>query len=472
MKKTVRIIIDGMECINCQNRIEKALRSTKGVIKARVSYSKGVADIEYDDEKVKEDKLVKVIEKLDYKVLSQEGQVAPGILKTLGLLVIIGALYYLLQAFGILNRLAPDRLAESGMGYGMLFVIGLVTSIHCVAMCGGIGLSQSLPTNGNDGEGIRTFLRPLSYNLGRICSYTLIGLLLGSIGAIFGGGMGLNIPALLQGIFKIIVGLIMVVMGINMLGIFPWLRKFSIHTPMAIVKFIGGKRREAKGAFTVGLLNGLMPCGPLQAMWIVALATGSPLSGALSMFMFSLGTVPLMLGLGSAVSLLGRKFTSQVIKAGAVLVVVMGLAMLTQGGILSGLMSGSISGSKAFDERDEEQVLPEETPDVISYGQEIDTEKEIEDTGINDEVQIINSTLTPGKYPDITVHAGVPVRWTIDAPEESLTGCNAVMQIPDYNIQYAFDPGENVIEFTPEKTGTVTYSCWMGMIYGSIEVVD
>ena len=127
MRKTIRFKIDGMECINCQNRIEKALRSTKGVIKARASFSKGTADIEYDDEKVHEDNLIIVIEKLDYKVLSRERQETFGILRTLGTLLIIGALYFLLQSFGILNRLAPDRLAQSGMGYGMLFVIGLIT---------------------------------------------------------------------------------------------------------------------------------------------------------------------------------------------------------------------------------------------------------------------------------------------------------------------------------------------------------
>lgn len=57
----------------------------------------------------------------------------------------MAALFMLLQATGLLNRLAPGQLAQSGMGYGMLFLVGLMTSLHCVAMCGGISLSQSLP---------------------------------------------------------------------------------------------------------------------------------------------------------------------------------------------------------------------------------------------------------------------------------------------------------------------------------------
>lgn len=73
-----------------------------------------------------------------------------------------------------------------------------------------------------------------------------------------------------------------------------------------------------------------MPCGPLQSMQVVALASGNPMTGALSMFCFSLGTVPLMLGFGSAVSILGKRFTRQVLKVGAILVVVMGLSMMVQ----------------------------------------------------------------------------------------------------------------------------------------------
>ena len=77
-------------------------------------------------------------------------------------------------------------------------------------------------------------------------------------------------------------------------------------------------------------------------MWIVALATGNPFAGAMSMFLVRLGTVPLMLGLGSIVSLLGKKFTDQVIRVGAILVVVLGLSMLSQGGALSGWLPSEL----------------------------------------------------------------------------------------------------------------------------------
>ena len=65
-----------------------------------------------------------------------------------------------------------------------------------------------------------------------------------------------------------------------------------------------------------------MPCGPLQSVQIIALASGSLLAGAFSMFCFSIGTVPLMLGFGSAIAFLGKRFTGMVLKAGSILIVV------------------------------------------------------------------------------------------------------------------------------------------------------
>ncbi|MDR0708458.1 MAG: heavy metal transporter, partial [Spirochaetaceae bacterium] len=77
-----------------------------------------------------------------------------------------------------------------------------------------------------------------------------------------------------------------------------------------------------------------------------------------------------------------------------------------------------------------------------------------------------------GRYPAITVQQGIPVKWTINAPQGSINGCNNRMIIREYKIEHRFTPGENVIEFTPGKTGKFPYSCWMGMIRSSITVVE
>lgn len=136
-------------------------------------------------------------------------------------------------------------------------------------------------------------------------------------------------------------------------------------------------------------------------------------------------------------------------KAGAVLVVVMGLAMMAQGSALSGL--GSRSGEKV-------------TAEGMQNSDQTDTATE------KDGVQYVSSTLKPGQYPDITVKAGEPVKWEIQAPEGSINGCNYKMLLQDFDMEYTFETGENIIEFTPEKAGTYTYTCWMGMITGKIYV--
>lgn len=498
MDKTIRLHIGGMTCVNCQNKIEKTLNHTEGVINAIVSYNNATADIVYNEEAISLKEIITAIEKLGYEVIRRKKTAGSNIANTVCMLVIIVSLYVMLQSMGILNLLVPSQLADTKMGYGMLFVIGLITSVHCIAMCGGINLSQCIPqvTQGeaDNTSKMATFCPALAYNMGRVLSYTAVGFVLGLVGFLMGGGTDVGFSILLQGILKIIAGLFMVIMGINMLGLFPWLRKFTIRMPKSLVRKVGNQKAKASRPFLVGILNGFMPCGPLQSMWIVALATGNPFAGALSMFLFSLGTVPFMLGLGSIVSVLGRRFTDQVMRIGAVLVVVLGLAMLSQGGSLSGWISPDlllvliiafcivgVLFSIPVENRAVKSLVKAVFPVIvvgayalwIFQGRLVQNSSAAENNAeVVDGVQVVSSTLQAGRYPNITVQAGVPVKWVIDAPDGSINGCNNRILISDYGIEYTFHTGENVIEFTPVNVGTVRYSCWMGMIRGNIFVMD
>lgn len=446
------LIIDGMTCINCQNKIEQELKNTAGISKVQVSYSKGQAEIEFNPEIVTLNRIAAIIEKLDYTVIDKKQADSLKWVRRIGILAVIILLYYLLQHFGILNLLVPSMLADSQMSYGMLFIVGLLTSVHCIAMCGGIHLSQCIPSRNAENTSssrINVIMPSVLYNAGRVVSYTAVGFVLGGAGMILTGGSGSGMPLLLQGILKITAGLFMVIMGINMLGIFPALRKLQIRFPRKSVIKINQKKRKEKRPFVVGLLNGLMPCGPMQSMQIIALGSGNPISGTLAMLMFSLGTVPLMLGLGSLVSALGKKYTKLVMQTGAILVVVLGLAMLSQGAGLAGIRLDRIS-------------------QVSDGAKELDTAV-IAQSG---NIQYVESNLDFGTYPEITVYTGIPVKWTINVPEEVINGCNYKMIVKTYGITHEFTPGKNVIEFTPGEPGTVQYTCWMGMIYGEINVVD
>jgi hypothetical protein len=192
-------------------------------------------------------------------------------------------------------------------------------------------------------------------------------------------------------------------------------------------------------------------------MQLYALSTGSPVAGGISMFLFSLGTVPLMFGIGALSSVLSRKFTQRVMRIGAVLVTVLGMTMFTNGWNLAGINFNPVASIRA--------AL---NPFAPSGGAaEAGTFEPVIENGY----QIVNSSLSGGRYPAITVQQGTPVKWTINAPEGSINGCNNRMIIREYKIEHRFKPGENVIEFTPDKAGRFAYSCWMGMIRSSITVV-
>jgi plastocyanin domain-containing protein len=228
--------------------------------------------------------------------------------------------------------------------------------------------------------------------------------------------------------------------------------------PKIFARKIDEQKAGNKSPLFIGLLNGLMPCGPLQAMQLYALSTGSPIAGGISMFLFSMGTVPLMFGIGALGGVLGKKFTHRAMKIGAILVTVMGMTMFTYGWGLSGFsfnfIDKLVAAVNPFSSNTTGTRDGAFTP-VIENG-----------------VQIVNSTLSGGRYPAITVQQGIPVKWTINAPQGSINGCNNRMIIREYKIEYRFKPGENVIEFTPDKTGRFSYSCWMGMIRSSITVVE
>ena len=447
--KRKKIRIGGMTCISCQNKIERKLKNTPGVESASVDYTRGTADIAFDPEVVTLKELSLVIEQLDYEVIedpkipavnkSRQKLPAENKSRMIGLLILILSLFMLLQQFGLTNFFNSFPLAKEGMGFGMLFLIGLLTSVHCIAMCGGINLSQCIPQTERSDAGVLRSLRPsFLYNLGRVVSYTVIGGLVGTLGAV------ISFSGAFKGVVQLVAGVFMVIMGINMSGVFPFLRKLTPHMPQIFAGKIYEEKGRSKSPLYVGLLNGLMPCGPLQAMQLYALSAGSMTQGALSMLFFSLGTVPLMFGLGALSSVMSKKFTRKVMTAGAVLVVVLGLSMFSNGMSLSGFAFTNSSGGNGT-------------------GSEVVVENG---------VQQVRSTLSSGGYPAITVQSGIPVRWTVEAPEGSINGCNNRMVIPEYDIEYQFQPGENIIEFTPDKTGTFIYSCWMGMIRSTITVVE
>jgi len=166
-------------------------------------------------------------------------------------------------------------------------ILGLAGSLHCVGMCGPIAFA--LPVNRKSKW--TKFTGISSYNLGRIATYTILGILFGWF------GKGLQIAGILQ-IVSIALGALIITMIFLPNLLEKW---FSANTYyMRFNNLVSGHLRtlfSKKGntsLFTLGMLNGLLPCGLVFAAIVGALEMGSPVGGATFMFFFGLGTAPAM----------------------------------------------------------------------------------------------------------------------------------------------------------------------------------
>ncbi|MFH2113665.1 MAG: sulfite exporter TauE/SafE family protein [Spirochaetota bacterium] len=465
------LYVDGMTCPACESRISKSLLAIGGVKEAWAQARGGKVDVEFDEALVDLGTLKATIEKVGYAIrVKRNSSTAVAI----GLGVLLAALYLLASSSGLFNALPK---VDASIGYAMLFVVGLLTSIHCVAMCGGIALSQSIRrqdegTAAEPPSGKRQQLTPgLLYNTGRILSYTVIGGVVGALGAAF------NFSPVIRGTIASLAGLLMVVLGLRMLGLLkvaPHLARFvPVRLRLAGTKAVLALRSH--GPFTVGVLNGFMPCGPLQTMQLYALGTGSALAGAASMFIFSVGTVPLMLVFGLTAALLPRKFVPVMVKASAVLVMFLGVVTFGRAAALSGIPLPDFSSSSSSYSNSSSPSLAfggtTQSASIIPVGGTASSRDRLFAT-IENGIQTITTEFKDGYYVPFTVQAGVPLRWTIRIKEDDINGCNNPVEVPGYRIRKTLVPGDNIIEFTPAKEGTIPYSCWMGMIRSRITVVE
>lgn len=167
------------------------------------------------------------------------------------------------------------------------FLLGLAGSLHCAGMCGPLALA--LPTTGRGFGGLLT--GRLAYNLGRLATYSLLGVLFGLL------GKSLSLIGIQRWVSLAAGGLILAGLLLS--------TRLGVGTPMikAVVWLKSGfgallRRRTFAALGMLGLLNGWLPCGLVYAACAGAAATGGIASGLAYMALFGFGTLPLMLGIG------------------------------------------------------------------------------------------------------------------------------------------------------------------------------
>ena len=440
-----KLPIRGMHCRSCELLLEEKLKEVTHVSSVSVSYSKGEAKIGFSFNHPSRHDLEKAVQEAGYEVGTQESLMWLSrsysdyreLFKAGAILLI---LYYLARGTGLLDI----SLQTSNVTYSFALIIGLVAGIStCMAIVGGLilGISARHAEVHPEATAWQKFRPHLYFNIGRISGYAFLGGLLGALGGFF------RISGSFQALLTLAVGVVMIVLGLKLTGISPRLRESSLTLPASLAKFLGINRHQKeyshKSAVITGALTFFLPCGFTQAMQLAAVSSGSFTRGAIIMGLFALGTAPALLSIGGLTSVIKGVIAKRFYAIVGLAVFAFGIFNVNNALTLVGLRS-SIASS----------VHTANSSQIV------------------DGVQIVRMTQKSAGYDpnSFTIKKGVPVKWIIAS--EAPYSCAASIYMPSMNIQQSLQAGENTIQFTPTQSGTLPFSCAMGMYRGSFSVID
>lgn len=210
-----------------------------------------------------------------------------------------------------------------------VFILGLVSSIHCVQMCGPIVLSYSLPL-AKAARRHEMLVAHAAYNLGRITTYSALGAIAGMAGG------GLNIVSRLAGVAngaRIGAGLALIAAAVLISGVLPQSGLVQI-TPVSGFSRVVGRillSPHPLSKLRLGLVLGFLPCGLVYAALLKSVETGNAGGGALTMLAFGLGTVSALTSFGIVSSAAGLRLGRWGNALSAASVGLMGVFLLWRG---------------------------------------------------------------------------------------------------------------------------------------------
>ncbi|OGI68700.1 hypothetical protein A2738_00100 [Candidatus Nomurabacteria bacterium RIFCSPHIGHO2_01_FULL_42_15] len=343
--KTYTFHVTGTHCASCKILIEDILGEQSFIKNPKVDLKKETMEIETESgespeelakiltEKIKPNGYTISVEKnIQEKKNDLPAQTGDVIWKAIPIGLGFLALFFLLQKSGILNL---------GIGgettWVTALIIGLIASVSsCLAIVGGLVLSLSAKVSQDNISDTKTFIL---FHAGRLFSFAVLGGVLGLVGSAIG------ISFTFTAILGIIASLVMLFLGFNLVGIFAK-NKITLHSGI-FQKMTSTFRKIEHQTWTpilIGFGTFFLPCGFTQSMQVVALSSGSFGTGALIMFAFALGTLPVLalLSFGSA-SFAHSKHAPLFFKSAGVVVIGLGIFALLGGlaglGIINPLFS-------------------------------------------------------------------------------------------------------------------------------------
>jgi sulfite exporter TauE/SafE len=203
------------------------------------------------------------------------------------------------------------------------FVLGLVSTAHCIGMCGPIALAIPLDRKNN----VTIITGILQYNFGRILSYSIIGFIIGFI------GLSVQLIGILQ-FLSIFSGVLIILFAYQKY----WSKSgFQEKTPQFVQHFISAnmgrilKSKHPMKRTFLGILNGFLPCGMVYAALITSLITAHPIQGATYMIFFGIGTLPGMILIAFSAQFVSRKMRFAFQKVSPYLIILIGVMLIFRG---------------------------------------------------------------------------------------------------------------------------------------------
>lgn len=441
--KKITICVKGMHCSSCDLLVRSKFEEVENVKSVTADHTTQKVELEYEGE-LRKDRLQAQIAEYGYKIVDEETlhESQEPLQKKIFDAVLLGMIMVMLYLIAEEMNLLPST-SFTTLSVGSAFLVGVVASLStCMATTGALYLATIGKLQAEDSTWQDKLIPALNFNAGRLLTYAVMGMLNGFVGQLITRDLRMGTY------LNVVVGILMIFVGLDMLRIIPlskiipdsWMKNFFLSTEKRLIK------NPRRTAFLLGALTYWLPCGFTQSVQLYALTVADPVQSGLIMFVFALGTVPAMLLMGFATSIMKKSIYKVFMKVVAVLIVLIGFSYILNLLTLYGwnpidrmLNQGTGRGIMAAEEQGEQVIRM-----AVTY-----------------------KGYTPNTF---TVKKGRPVKWIIDGKE--VFGCQGYLIAPKIEVETVLKAGENVISFFPEEVGSIGFSCSMGMYNGHINVIE
>ncbi len=433
------VYIEGMHCASCNVLIEDTFSKAKNIQSVKANFVKKQAEICYTGILDKND-LNKKIKQYGYQIVDKPVVGDPfwaRLVEISTLAGIVFILYFFAQELHIIPEFNTS--VGSTLTFVSVFLLGIVASTStCMATSGALFMATIGKHRTTSSSLISNLFPAISFNAGRILSYGLFGFIIGTIG-----------NTIIRNVFfstfmTVFITVGMIVIGLSLTG----LVSFSPLTENSMIKSIFQSlerkfiKNPKKTAFLLGAITYLLPCGFTQSVQLYALGLAHPIQSALVMMTFALGTTPLLMALAFTNSFRNFSFYPYFQKIIGIIILAIGINYALNTLSLHGLKitiaqpSGQLSSAK------------------MQNGYQIA------------EMSVNNRGYNPNTF---VVKKDIPVKWVVNG--ESVFGCQAFLTAPQMKVNAMLKLGKNIFTFTPTETGTLPFSCSMGMYRGQFTVI-